>query len=828
MDYAILEHKLIVPAHLVPLNALDAFTVTLKNDDGEPVDHAFYHIDYVNNLYYFERGNLGLIYQIFGHLEIKDNRSVPRMESSDIVTPQGVGLQFTASLRENQKDVADFLVTSSGYGQLNAHPRFGKTVVMTNVTCRLGVKTLFLSHQIDLAQQAYEKFLTFTNMNELEEAAGKKVVGLVDKWKDLKDLDVAIMPYQKFISGKNHDKWLRELRNQFGLIFVDECFEYTTKVTLHNGQKIYIGRLVSEFLKGINFHVMSFNNENKSWESKRVTGYSKKKANDDWYNIQVGLNNILCSGNHGWYLENYVKVEAKDLKEGDKVITIPQNSGRVSYSGLLGDWQKQLIYGGIIGDNCIQATKNRARIKIVHGRKQEKYYEYKESILSNIIRSDSKNYTQGYSKVGTLSNNTLSTKEILEIKNEWDSNPRKILNKMDDRAWAFAFMDNGSCSQSTARLHINSLNSELATIISNHLNEEYNINTQVKDYKGSTITFGVNDYRPFFEKIAKYFHPSMLYKLEFVPEETVLGYCDNLSFSLEEVKSITRNKVKSKSPNMYNIEVEDNHNYLVGSGYLVSNCHRLKAEGYSHVVSSLNSAWKYGVSGTTELKKDVHLLNDNIIGPVVMEGHGDQLPCTVVTYNTGINVPLRPGKMFFTMMHNYLANHDGGNKMKLSVMAEYLKAGHTIIAVTDRTKHCDWFTQELKNLGYTAESYHAKTFTGSTKRKKEKREEMLNRIRSGETRGMIAMRSMVLGLDVPRATAFFNLLPTAHPQNYFQEFSRVRTPWEENGFKKEMGYIIDFRDNHHILKACYKTRRKEYERNGFHIYDDLSDEGGAR
>lgn len=484
MEKARLEHKLIVPAHLVPLNALQNFTITLKNDEGEPVDYAYYYLDYVNNLYYFDRGDLALIYRTFPHLQIEDRRSAPLMNSSNVVTNKGLGLTFTAKLKENQVAVAEALISGLGYGQLKAHPRFGKTVVMTYVTCRLGLKTLFLSHQIDLAKQAYERFMQFTNAKEVEEATGRKVVGIVEDWEDLLDLDVAIMPYQKFVSGKNKALWLEKLRNQFGLVFVDES-------------------------------------------------------------------------------------------------------------------------------------------------------------------------------------------------------------------------------------------------------------------------------------------------------------------------------------------------------------HKIKAETYAFTVSSFNSKYRYGVSGTTELKNNMHLLAYHVIGPVVVEGHGDQLPFSVITYNTGVGVPIRPGKMFFTMMQTYLANHDERNKMMLAVIKSWLDAGHTIIAVTDRTNHCDWFAKAINDLGYKAESYHGKKFP-TTARGKQMREDMLNRMRSGETKAMIAMRTMVLGLDIPIATGFFNLLPTAHPENYFQEFSRVRTPYQtfdQNGnvvAEKTQSWITDFRDNHHILKACYKVRRKKYvEEGATNISDDLSDEANS-
>lgn len=471
MENATLQHKLIIPTHLVPLNALDHFKVSVKNEEGEMVDYVYYYHDYQQGLYYFDRGDLGLIYKVFSNLKIEDNRSAPLMNSSSTVTNQGLGLVFTGTLRPNQVPVAEALVNGLGYGQLKAHPRFGKTIVMTNVTCRLGLKTLFLSHQIDLAKQVYKAFTDFTNCLELEKILGRKVVGIVNKWQDMLELDVCIMPYQKFVSGNNAEEWLLKLRNQFGLVMIDES-------------------------------------------------------------------------------------------------------------------------------------------------------------------------------------------------------------------------------------------------------------------------------------------------------------------------------------------------------------HRLKSDTYTYTVSSFNSKYRYGVSGTTELKNNMHLLGYHIIGPVIVDGHGDQLPFSVITYNTKISVPIRPGKMFFTMALTYLAGHDERNNMILSIIEMWLKAGHTIIATSDRTSQCDWFSDQIRKMGYTAESYHAKRFST-----KAQREEMLNRVRNGKTQAMFAMRSMVLGLDIPRATAFFNLLPTSHPQNYYQEFCRVRTPYQGEGMEKTQAWVIDFRDSNHILKGCYRVRRRKYiEENATEVQDDLSDE----
>lgn len=482
MNKAILEAYLTVPSYLVPMDIFDKFRVTLKDSEGEDYDIEFFKYDHRTDTYKFERGNLALLRQCFSHVEIEDRRTVVPMSCNNVVTPSGVGLTLTTSLRKGyhdlltgefrpgQKEVVDLIVGGDGFGQIKAPPRFGKTITMIAITAELKQKTLFLSHQIDLAEQAYKSFVKFTNLMELEYETGKQIVGIVDKWEDLNKFDVAIMPYQKFVSGTNADEMLDHYRNRFGVVFVDES-------------------------------------------------------------------------------------------------------------------------------------------------------------------------------------------------------------------------------------------------------------------------------------------------------------------------------------------------------------HKAKANRYSSIISSFNSRYRIGVSGTTELKGDFHLINNYTLGPVVVEGYAEQIPCTVYTVNTGVHVPYKQSKMFFTNACTYLSRNFDRNALQMQILTAWAQQGHSIVAVTDRTDHIESIVRELKSRGITAEAFHAKRFPKSKLGKKQ-REECLNRIRSGETQALIAMRSMVLGLDIPRASAFFNLQPTAHPQNYYQEFSRVRTPFELGDYKKTMAYIIDFVDEHHILKACYKTRRKQYEKYNFIIYDD--------
>ena len=468
-DAITLDSFLHVPGHLVPLNALNEFKVRIPDPNADPHDEEsdgmletqFFDYDTTAHSYRFARGNMGLIEKHFGHLNITDRRAVVPMICAQVDTPDGKGLRFTGELRPNQQKAVNYLVNGPGYGQLKAPPRYGKTVVMTATACGLGLKTLFLSHQVDLSKQVLDTFHRFTNVVDLEYSAGRPIVGMVEKWEDLDKFDVCIMRYQKFVH--NEDK-IEKYKNHFGLVLVDES-------------------------------------------------------------------------------------------------------------------------------------------------------------------------------------------------------------------------------------------------------------------------------------------------------------------------------------------------------------HMAKADWYSRLVTRLNARYRYGVSGTTEIKSKLHLINNFTLGPVMVEGETDQLPCQVHIVKTGVFVPLRDygdKRAFFTQLLSYLATHDHRDNLILSYLESYAKAGHYCITVGERVGQLDSLTKQLKARDVEAASFHRKAVPNKTRREKR-----LEDARLGKITVLNAMRRMTLGLDIPRLTAFFNLLPSANPQNYYQELSRVRTPFDT----KQMAFIVDFVDDHAVCYACAQVRRKVYREQGFEIIE---------
>jgi len=454
---AILASKFEIDTFLVPLDTMDRFRATIKDADGEDVNFQFFaHGD--DGITRFARGDLPLIRSCFPHVEIIDKRST---------TPMKTPMTFTATLRPNQQEVADKVLKGEGFGTVSAPPRFGKTVVMCYITTQLKLKTLFLSHQIDLSKQALKTFYNFTNIMDLEYEAGRPLIGIVNKWSDIDKYDVCFMPYQKFVMGNNADKILEKYRDEFGLIWVDEA-------------------------------------------------------------------------------------------------------------------------------------------------------------------------------------------------------------------------------------------------------------------------------------------------------------------------------------------------------------HRSNAPRYSQVVGSFNPKYRHGVSATIEIKSKRHVINNYILGPVIAEGEAEQVRCQAHIIKTGVHIPMRStsDKFFFGKMLNFLASHKERNDFLVSYIAAYAKKGHYCIAVADRVNMLNYITEKLCDQGIVAQAFHRKAVPH-----KQQREQVLMKCRNGEIQVMIALRSMVLGLDIPRLTAFFNLTPSANAPNYYQELSRVRTPYTEEGYEKSMAFIVDFADSHPVATACLKNRVGVYKKQKFEIIE---------
>jgi superfamily II DNA or RNA helicase len=241
----------------------------------------------------------------------------------------------------------------------------------------------------------------------------------------------------------------------------------------------------------------------------------------------------------------------------------------------------------------------------------------------------------------------------------------------------------------------------------------------------------------------------------------------------------------------------------------VDEVHKSASNCYSRVVHELNAKYRLGCSGTTKRKDKLHCVVEAIIGPVVVKGETKKVPAKVEIIKTNCRISKY---MNWTNMETHLTKNERRNDLIVDrIIRDAQESGSWgIMGVTTRPAHAELLVAKLVDKGYTAEA-----FTGKTH--KRQREPLLARVRSGETQIIIAIRSMVLGLNIPRLRYFHNLLPSANQPNYYQESSRVRTPMEG----KDVAYIRDYVDNNGMCYGSLEIRKKVYRKEKIDFIDEV-------
>jgi len=252
---------------------------------------------------------------------------------------------------------------------------------------------------------------------------------------------------------------------------------------------------------------------------------------------------------------------------------------------------------------------------------------------------------------------------------------------------------------------------------------------------------------------------------------------------------------------------------------IVDECHKVGGTVYARTVNRLHARHRLGLTGTVERVDGREFLLKDIIGGVVAEGRVATIPCKVVVTHTAI-----PIKYSFSEPFPYLFKRLFKAKGRMDIVLNDLQKdvddGRYICFAFHRysiQQLCEW-TKTLQLLGIKAEAFY-----GSCR----DREGVLTRARTGETQVLVCNSQMLTGIDIPRWNTYYSAFPTANivfnddgklSGNFYQEFSRIRTPYTyENGKEKTEGIIRDYVDNNSMCFGSYKKRYRAYKNQDFNI-----------
>lgn len=252
---------------------------------------------------------------------------------------------------------------------------------------------------------------------------------------------------------------------------------------------------------------------------------------------------------------------------------------------------------------------------------------------------------------------------------------------------------------------------------------------------------------------------------------------------------------------------------------IVDEVHRGNSSVYAKVINNLAPRYRLGLTGTVERTDHKEFIIKDIIGPVVAEGRTQTIPCVVTIIPTDVEIKYKFPEPL-PWLHKRIFKAKGRMELVLEWLLKDVEQGYFICFAfhTGSTSQLIQWRDHLRLHDVKAEAFWGKC---------PNRDEVLNKARSGEIQVLVCNRQMLTGIDVPRWNCFYNAFPTSNivfdedgnlSGNFYQEFSRIRTPFTyEDGTNKSGAVIRDFIDKNGYLYGSLNKRKKAYENQKFKI-----------
>ena len=227
---------------------------------------------------------------------------------------------------------------------------------------------------------------------------------------------------------------------------------------------------------------------------------------------------------------------------------------------------------------------------------------------------------------------------------------------------------------------------------------------------------------------------------------------------------------------------------------IVDEIHRASALCYSIVVNSFKCRNRYGLSATPKRKDGMHFVIRDIVGPIIYRTKAKPMKLEVDCIETGM--VSRKNYKNWTYALNFLSREPVRNKKIVSQALKDLKLGHSIVIPIERQEHADHLVQEInRRYGSTI----AGKFTGNIS--KVDRPKILARATSGKIMCTVAMRSMLTGVNIPKWSCIYQVMPMNNEGNLEQILLRVCTPLEG----KIQPVVRWFLDDFSITRSCFRS-----------------------
>lgn len=543
------------------------------------------------------------------------------------------------------------------------------------------------------------------------------------------------------------------LRGQVKTVVIDEahCFPGDTRVITEDGAKSFYELEHMSVLP----KVLSKNLNTGKTEYKQIKNVFRNPFQPL---LKISLNersNFLVSYNHVIFTKRG-EVLAKDLTIDDKLISFQQKS----FNRQLTSNQKSFVIGSILGDGgCgVSVLKDKMRLKFVHSEKQKDYLIWKHKFLGNT--TGIKSYiNQGYSdsRMYSFSSSMFPVDEVIEPVSHGTKRtyfPDWVYEGFDEKSLAIWLMDDGTCSKKEYyTIHCNSFSEEVTRKFISLISEKFAILAEFREYDGySCISFNKESSAQLKNLIRPYVHPSMAYKLGEEGNPDFVDWIDR-SIPLEEIGIQGIQKVSTTYEHLYDIEVEDNHNYFI---------HCKRGDMFDKTKEPVlvhNCVSQYGHDFRPDYQKAGTVIRATFPGvPIVaLTATADEETKKDIlsSLKLGSKLPLKVyvQDLDRANIHYHIYERVGnGYKQLLGILGD-LPRDEKLIVYCSTKNACDDLSRFLNKQGYKSRPYY------STVSKKDK-ERYAKEFSAGEATIMCCTSSFGMGIDEEVRAVVVMALPT--------------------------------------------------------------------
>ena len=706
-------------------------------------------------------------------------------------------------LRTYQREASNIAVQamlSNRNGMIVIPTGGGKSLILADIAYRLNKPLLVFQPSKEILEQNYNKLLSY----------GVRDCSIYSA--SFNSKEISRITYATIQSVMNH----KEDFDCFQYVVVDECFPYGQFVSTEFGQ-MRIGRLANMHKRGEALpRVLSYNEKTKKCEPKKITRAWSTGIRDVKNFFFSNNIRVRCTENHPFLTPDGWK-EIGSLKVGDCILSNKKGHG---YANIPNKDQIDFILGSIVGDGSIEKrdrVKNIYRFRFTQGEKQFEYLKWKESLLGcegSIYRG----------KSGFCNNKVFFFNSHVLYFNDEMCSKKFAIEHLTPRSLAIIWMDDGHIGKDQNQGTICDIaeSPELTELFAKKLNGMGIDCIACKSVSSLTkkpynfIRLRKNGVERLCEIIAPFVHKSMDYKLTDKVKNLAGSYKWNKDYGDYTACVLTKIENVGKR-DVFNIEVEDNHSYVITTGkykkdseeypggLIVHNCQNVnsKVGQYKDFIESKNRT----VLGLTATP---YRLDRGYNGGAILKFLTRTRPRIFeeLLYAVQISDLLEQGYLadlkYYDItsidLSRVLSNSTGADYDDDSLKKEYIRCGYydklttTVLRVLNPksgkqrsgvlvfTKFIEESLDLVRKL--RSNGVQAAIVTGNTP--KTEREIIIDRFRRGIIKVVSNVGTLTTGFDYPELDTVILARPTKSLGLYYQMIGRVIRP-----FTDKEGWVID-------------------------------------